>query len=258
MRNPVRADLRNVGVLLVVLALAPIPVIGSTYYEGVLAHMAIIALFAVGLNIVFGHTDQLFLFMGGLGGIGAYGTALLSNWLGVTAWVTLPVAVLVAGLIGLAVSWVSAKRNFTVVLISILTLNLQLVFVEAFVGARDITKGTTGFPYRYFSLSGAAEVTGLSEDAVLYYLIVLLLIVALLNGHLVHRRPFLKLVEFFSALSGIDRRSLSRLNATRTNTVMNMMSVLAAMSLIGSRTTAVPMIAPLTSKAGTGAPPDVT
>jgi branched-chain amino acid transport system permease protein len=181
MRPVVRAELTKVGLVTALLALAPIPVLGSSYYEGVLIRLLLVAVLAVGLNLVFGHTDQLFLFMGGLAGLGAYGTALIADWTGVTAWVTLIVAALIAGLLGLAVSWVSAKRRFTVVLISILTLNLQLVLSQTFVGARNITGGSTGFSYRsYFSLSTLADPLGLPEKIVLYYVALLLLIAAML------------------------------------------------------------------------------
>ena len=179
-RTPMRTELRNVGIAVALFAIAPLLILGSSYYESVLAHLLLIALFAVALNIVFGHTDQLFLFMGGLGGFGAYVTALLADWVGITAWVTIVVAGLLAGLIGLAVSYVSAKRNFTVVLISILTLNLQLVFSEVFVGARDITGGSTGFPYPYFGLSVAADAVGLPQKVVLYYIVLLVLLATLL------------------------------------------------------------------------------
>ena len=176
-----REGLRNVALVAIVFAIAPLPVLGSSYYEGVLAHMVIVAIFAVALNIVFGQTDQLFLFMGGLAGVGGYGTALLADWVGVTAWITLPIAALVAGLIGLLVSWISARRNFTVVLISILTLNLQLVMIEIYGGARDITGGSTGFNYRsYFSLATLAEPLGVNERLVLYYVALLVLVAALL------------------------------------------------------------------------------
>lgn len=175
-----REEVRNIGLVAVLLALAPIPVLGSSYYEGVLAHLVIVAMFAVALNIVFGQTDQLFLFMGGLAGIGGYGTALLADWTGVTPWITFLVAALVAGLVGLLVSWISAKRNFTVVLISILTLNLQLVLSEVFSGARNVTGGSTGFPYDYLSFAPVAEAVGVHDDIVLYYFALLLLVGLLL------------------------------------------------------------------------------
>nr|WP_221625686.1 branched-chain amino acid ABC transporter permease [Halobellus ruber] len=157
-------------------AVAPIPVAGSGYYIGVLSRVLLFALFALALNIVFGHNDQLFLFMGGLGGIGAYTTALVADTVGVTAWLALPVAALLCGGIALSVSWISARRRFTVILISILTLNLQLVFTEVFVGARDLTGGSTGFPYELFSLSGVAETAGVPTPVVLYYVILAFLI----------------------------------------------------------------------------------
>ncbi|MFC7203250.1 branched-chain amino acid ABC transporter permease [Haloferax namakaokahaiae] len=175
-RPSLRTEVRNVTAVSVLFALAPLAVLGSTYYESVLTHLLLIALFAVALNIVFGHTDQLFLFIGGLAGFGAYGTALLADWLAISAWVTLPIAALACGLIGLLVSYVSAKRNFTVVLISILTLNLQLVFSEIFVGARDITGGSTGFPYEYLGLDVVADALGIETKLVLYYLVLLLFV----------------------------------------------------------------------------------
>lgn len=169
-------ELRNVGIVVALLALAPLPVLGSTYYESVLAHLVVVAMFAVALNIVFGQTDQLFLFMGGLAGVGGYGTALLADSLGISAWITLPIAALFAGLIGLVVSWVSAKRKFTVVLISILTLNLQIVFVEVFVGAREYTGGSTGFRYDYFEFGTISSIVGVGEKVVLYYVMLAVLL----------------------------------------------------------------------------------
>jgi branched-chain amino acid transport system permease protein len=174
------AELRNVAIVGLLLAAAPLPVLGSSYYESLLGHLLVVAMFAVALNIVFGQTDQLFLFMGGLAGIGGYTTALLADTFGITAWVTLPVAALVAGLVGLAVSWVSARRNFTVVLISILTLNLQIVLTESFVGARGLTGGSSGFSYDYFGLETIGAAVGLDDKVVLYYMMLMLLVALLI------------------------------------------------------------------------------
>ncbi|MGQ4555358.1 ABC transporter permease subunit [Halobellus sp. GM3] len=170
---PGARTLAFVGILFV---LAPLPVLGSGYYVGVLSRILLFALFALALNIVFGHNDQLFLFMGGLGGVGAYSTILIADYAGVTAWAALPFAALICGIIGLSVSWVSARRRLTVILISILTLNLQLVFAEAFIGARDLTGGSTGYPYELFSLAGVAEAIGVPTAVALYYVILAFLL----------------------------------------------------------------------------------
>lgn len=170
---------RKLALVAAVFVIAPIPVAGSGYYIGVLSRILLFALFALALNIVFGHNDQLFLFMGGLGGIGAYTTALVADTVGVTAWLALPVAALLCGVVALSVSWISARRRFTVILISILTLNLQLVLSEAFVGARDLTGGSTGFPYELFSIEAVAEAVGVPTPVVLYYVILGFLMAAM-------------------------------------------------------------------------------
>jgi branched-chain amino acid transport system permease protein len=167
-------------VLAVVLAVLPVFVLDSSYYIRLLDHFLLFALFAVALNLVFGHTDQLFLFVGGLAGVGAYTTAILSDMFGITAWVTLLVGVALAGTIGGVVSWISARLRFTVVLISILTLNLQLALVQFFVGARNITGGTTGFQFSGLKLEAVGELVGVSRNVVLYYLLVVLLVLGLL------------------------------------------------------------------------------
>ena len=170
---------RTLALVAAVFVIAPIPVAGSGYYVGVLSRILLFALFALALNIVFGHNDQLFLFMGGLGGVGAYTTALVADTVGVSAWLALPVAALLCGVVAMSVSWVSARRQFTVILISILTLNLQLVLAQAFVGARDLTGGSTGFPFELFSISGIAEAIGVPNAVVLYYVILAFLMAAM-------------------------------------------------------------------------------
>jgi branched-chain amino acid transport system permease protein len=169
-----------------VVALAAVPLIvgRSAFLMRLSVEMGYLALLAVAINVAFGHTDQLFLFMGGLAGVGAYTTALLAKSIGITAWLTLPVGVVVAAFVAGLVSYVSAKREFSVVLISILTLNLQLAFLSFFVGARNITRGTTGFGYSGLVPDGlkrtVQNATGLEPTVLLYYLVVVFVALALL------------------------------------------------------------------------------
>ena len=166
--------------LAAVLCVLPLFVLDSSYYVDLLDHFLLFALFALALNLAFGHTDQLFLFVGGLAGVGAYTTAILTDMLGITAWLTLLVGVALAGVIGGLVSWISARLRFTVVLISILTLNLQLALIQFFVGARSITGGTTGIPFAGLELESVGDLIGVSRNVVLYYLLVVLLVFGLL------------------------------------------------------------------------------
>ncbi|WP_418279822.1 branched-chain amino acid ABC transporter permease [Halorubrum sp. DTA98] len=171
----------------VVAVLAMVPLLffdpSLTYISRLFILMLVFATLAMALNIVFGHTDQLFLFVGALTGIGAYGTALTADALGISPWATLLVGALLAGALGTAVCYVAARRRFTVILIAILTLALQLAIIEAFVGARDITGGSTGFSFSGLGLVSVQNALGLHEHVVLYYLMLALLTGVLLLYH---------------------------------------------------------------------------
>lgn len=157
------------------LVLGVLPFVPAGTWMRTLDLMLLFALLAVALNVVFGHTDQLFLFVGGLAGVGAYTAALGADALGVSAWLTLPLAVGLCGAIGALVSWVSARRRFTVILIAILTLTLQLAITEFFVGARSVTGGSTGFAFAGLGLDAVGDLVGVSRNVVLYYLLLAVL-----------------------------------------------------------------------------------
>ncbi|ELY98931.1 branched-chain amino acid ABC transporter permease [Natrialba aegyptia] len=159
------------------LALVP-PVVfreGATYVSRLIILAAIFATLAMALNIVFGHTDQLFLFVGALTGIGAYTTALSAEAFGVSPWATLLVGAVLTGVIGALVCYVAARLQFTVILIAILTLALQFAVIEFFVGARDITGGSTGLIFSGLGFESLQEGFGIHEHVILYYLVLALL-----------------------------------------------------------------------------------
>ncbi|WP_255169248.1 branched-chain amino acid ABC transporter permease [Natrononativus amylolyticus] len=187
MSEPERADssgpldrVRSFGdVALVVGALALLPLFvveaGMTYQARLLVIFLVFAILTVALNLVFGHTDQLFLFVGALAGIGAYTTALLAESLGVSAWLVWPVGGLAAGALGLLVSYVSARRGMTVIVIAILTLSLQLALTQFFVGARDITGGNTGFAFTGLEVTFLTETLNWNPFVALYYVLLVFL-----------------------------------------------------------------------------------
>jgi branched-chain amino acid transport system permease protein len=168
--------------VLAVLAVIPLFVVeaGLTYRARLLVLVLVFAVLTMALNVVFAHTDQLFLFVGALAGISAYATALLADALGVTAWLTLPVGAGLAGTVGLVVSYVAARRGMTVIVIAILTLALQLAAMEFFVGARDITGGSTGFQFTGLQVPFLQEALGLSHQLANYYVLLVLLAGAVL------------------------------------------------------------------------------
>lgn len=174
-------EYEDIALGVVLLAILPQVVVeaGTTYQARLLALFLTFAIFTLALNIVFGHTDQLFLFVGALAGIGAYTTALLADAAGVTSWLVLPIGGLAAGVLGMLVSYVSARRGMTVIVIAILTLSLQLAIMEFFVGARHITAGSTGFFFGDLEATLLTETIGF-ERYVAHYYVLLAFLAALL------------------------------------------------------------------------------
>lgn len=171
----------DLTIFAVVLAMMP-PLFFTTggYLSRMFVLFLVFSIFAVAQNIVFGHTDQLFLFVGGLAGISAYSTALGAQYLGTSPWVTLVPSAVLAGLIGALVSYTAARRKVTVIVIAILTLTLQQAIIEIFVGARDITGGSTGFPFSGLELEAVQTTLDVHGDIVLYYLLTTILVLTLL------------------------------------------------------------------------------
>jgi branched-chain amino acid transport system permease protein len=175
-------ELKTVAAILAFLAVLPFAFdMTVTYLANLLIRFLVFASFAIALNIVFGHTNQLFLFVGALAGMGAYSTAILSETAGVSPWLFYPAAGIVAGIIGLLVSYVAARRRMTVIVIAILTLSIQLALSEIFVGARDLTGGSTGKSFSDLELPMVVDALGVSPRLVTYYLLFVFLSVVLVG-----------------------------------------------------------------------------
>ncbi|MWV65548.1 branched-chain amino acid ABC transporter permease [Halorubrum sp. JWXQ-INN 858] len=177
------ADARRIAA--VTAALAPVPLLvtagGATYQLRIFVLFLVFATFTVALNVAFAHTDQLFLFLGALAGVGAYTTALTAEAVGITAWATLPLGAVAAGALGAVVSYVAARRGMTVIVLAILTLSVQLAAMEAFVGMRDVTGGSTGFPFSGLSVDFVADAVGVDQRVAFAYVLLGLLVASLVG-----------------------------------------------------------------------------
>lgn len=149
------ASLKWIGITAAVLAIAPFIIVteGATFRARLFLIILIFASFAYALDIVFGQTDQLFLFLGGLAGVGAYLMIGLTDFTGITPWAFVPLSALVAGVLGLIISYIAARRRMTIIVIAILTLSLQLASEEVFRTWTDLTGGTTGIIFNELEIS---------------------------------------------------------------------------------------------------------
>ena len=125
-----------VPVVAATVALAALPALvgDSRYLMGLAAIGLVYAAYGVGFNIIFGETNQLFLCVGALAGVGAYGTTIVANASALSLPVTIALSGTVAALLGGLLSWVSVRRRLGVIFIGIITLTFSLMFQNLLLG----------------------------------------------------------------------------------------------------------------------------
>jgi branched-chain amino acid transport system permease protein len=162
------------------------------------------ACYAIGFNIIFGSTGQLFLCTGALAGIGGYGGAILADTVGWPIVVSILVASLAAMVIGGLLSFIAVRRALGVIFTGIITLIFTLSFDALVLGLTPLTGGDTGLLVR----SGAG--TFLRDRTQSYYLMLALVLTFLLVHGLLRRSYIgwafraLRDDEVAAALSGIN------------------------------------------------------
>jgi branched-chain amino acid transport system permease protein len=117
---------------------------GSEYTTSLAVGALVFAGYAVGFNLIFGATNQLFLCVGALAGIGAYGTAILSDHASLPIWVGMLVGTVVAAVVGGLLSWVAVRRSLGVIFTGVLTLVFSFGFQDLLFGKQNLTGGSTG------------------------------------------------------------------------------------------------------------------
>lgn len=140
--------------------------------------------YAIGFNLIFGSTGQLFLCVGALAGVGGYSAAILADTVGLPIIVSIIVATIAAGILGGLLSWVAVRRSLGVIFTGIVTLIFTLVFDNLLLGLGGLTGGENGFLIR----SGADSFV--RQQIPPYYVMLALLAVFLTVHGLLRRSHF--------------------------------------------------------------------
>jgi branched-chain amino acid transport system permease protein len=157
-----------------VLAILPTAWFGDSPYTTSLAVQALVfAAYGVGFNLIFGSTNQLFLCVGALAGVGGYGAAILADETSLPMAAGVLVGTASAAIVGGLLSWISVRRSLGVIFTGIVTLVFSLAFVNLLLGQRDLTGSETG-------LVITAAATDLGDDQVGGYYLFAGLLVAFL------------------------------------------------------------------------------
>jgi branched-chain amino acid transport system permease protein len=170
---------------LVWLALLTIPFVAPNAYVVSLANMALINLILIaGLNLLMGFGGQISLGHAGFFGLGAYASGILNVKLGVSAWLGLPAAALVAGVAALVIGLPTLRLRGHY--LSMATLGWNAILVVLFNQLVNLTGGPNGLlGVQPFSLVGLRLDTE-PRAFPLMWLASLLIMLAILN--LLHSR----------------------------------------------------------------------
>jgi branched-chain amino acid transport system permease protein len=116
----------------------------SEYTTSLAVQALVFAGYGVGFNLIFGSTNQLFLCVGALAGIGAYATGILSNHASLPIWVGVVAGTIVAAAVGGVLSWLAVRRSLGVIFTGVLTLAFSFAFQDLLFGQEHLTGGSTG------------------------------------------------------------------------------------------------------------------
>ena len=188
-----------------ILVILPSVWFGDSPYTTSLAVKALVfASYGIGFNLIFGCTNQLFLCVGALAGIGGYTTAIVADRTSLPIVAVIAVAAASAALIGGLLSWIAVRRSLGIIFTGIVTLVFSLAFGAFLLGERDLTGSETG-------LVLTAAPASLADDRVgAYYLfagvVVAFLIVfrVLQRSHIGWAFRGLRDDEVAAELTGID------------------------------------------------------
>jgi branched-subunit amino acid ABC-type transport system permease component len=125
----------------IVLALLPL-VLQTPYWRGILVLCAMNVLLALSLNLVMGYTGQLNLGQSAFFAIGAYVSTILIKSHGWNFWLAGLVAVLAAGVLGLALAAFAARLRGHY--LAIASLGFAVITYQVLLNWEDVTQGVRG------------------------------------------------------------------------------------------------------------------
>lgn len=99
------------------------------YFTVVLVNVGIFVLLALSLNIIIGYAGQSAMGHAAFFGIGAYTSALMTSTMGISFWISLPVALIVTGIIGAVLGLISIRLKDDFLAITTIGINFVVVAI---------------------------------------------------------------------------------------------------------------------------------
>ncbi|MEE9413978.1 MAG: branched-chain amino acid ABC transporter permease [Acidimicrobiales bacterium] len=186
------------------LALVPLAFHDSPSKMTVIIGGLLFCAYAIGFNVIFGSTGQLFLCTGALAGIGGFSAAIVNDRTGVPMLLAIAIGGLLAALVGGLLSWIAVSRSLDTIFTGVVTLAFSLSFENFVLGRKDLTGGETGIRIE------AASETILDDQVAPYYIFLGLVVVYLVLYRVIQRSQMgwafkaLRDDEVAAELAGVD------------------------------------------------------
>jgi branched-chain amino acid transport system permease protein len=170
--------------------LALFPLAGATFYTELVTKVMILAIFALSLDLLVGYTGLVSFGHAAFYGVGAYALALLApKYEAPNLWLTLPVALAVAGLAALVVGL------FVVRVKGIYFIMVTLAFAQMFYFVfhdTEFGQGSDGISMNFKPVAAIGGFTpfDLGNSTHVYYFVLVLLLAAFAFLRVVLRSPF--------------------------------------------------------------------
>jgi branched-chain amino acid transport system permease protein len=215
-----------------VLVVLPTLWFGDEPYTTSLAVKALVfASYGIGFNLIFGCTNQLFLCIGALAGVGGYGAAIFTNETSLPLGVGLAVGTVAAAIVGGLLSWIAVRRSLGIIFTGIVTLVFSLAFANLLLGLREYTGSETGLVLTAFPAKLADDRVGA------YYLFAGLLVLFLVVFRVLQLSHFgwafrgLRDDEMAAELAGVDVARYRIYAATVGSAMIGLTGALSAYSV---------------------------
>lgn len=177
-KAPVRFRLSSDFVALVIVwaLILMVPLVAPNYYVVSLVTMGLINVMLIAsLNLLMGYGGQISLSHAGFFGLGAYASGVLNVHVGISPWLGLPAAAILAGLAAFVIGLPTLRLKGHY--LSMATLGWNAILVVFFNQLVDVTGGPNGLlgvePFTFFGISLASEIYALPLVAVVSFVVML-------------------------------------------------------------------------------------
>lgn len=164
---------KKLAFFLLFLILLSLPfILNNPYYLNIIITFGIFSILALSLNFIVGYIGEISFGHAAFFGLGAYFTTMINQSLEVPYWISLILALIFTGFIGMCVGFLSLRLQG--VHFAIITLAFAEVFRLIILNLTDITRGAMGLSVSSPTLPFTQM--SLSDPLVFYYFVFLILV----------------------------------------------------------------------------------